>query len=254
MKIAFIASRSEKSQQLFATLSKRYTSYPLEEAEILVALGGDGFLLHVLHRYMNFKQPIYGINCGNLGFLLNNIDITQDIYQHLQNTNQVEIMPLLGSFTNTSQQSFSYFAFNEISIMRSEPVAANLQIKLNNKIIIERLVADGILISTPTGSTAYNRACGGPLISANSNLLAITPINSFNPLSWHGTTINNNSTVEIMNLETKNRTVKIAFDFKEHHNIVDAKIILSNDYKRTLLFDKNNDLESKILNAQFHQF
>ena len=92
------------------------------------------------------------------------------------------------------------------------------------------------------------------IISVNSNLLAITPINSFNPLSWHGTTINNNSTVEIMNLETKNRTVKIAFDFKEHQNIVDAKIILSSDYKRTLLFDKNNDLESKILNAQFHQF
>jgi NAD+ kinase len=210
-------------------------------------------MLHSIHRFHKLNKPIYGINCGSLGFLLNTYDTKSDLYEKITQATSIKINPLTTTFTNSYGENKEAIAFNEISILRSDSVASHLKVIIDNEVMINPLVCDGILVSTPMGSTAYNRACGGNIISLDSNLLAVTSINSFDPINWKGASIRNHHVVEIENLDTKKRKINLFADFQEFKNISKATIRISNNVYANLLFDPNNDLNHKILKTQFHK-
>lgn len=253
MKISCVYSNFvPKAKELYNLLAKKYSLFCENEADIIVCLGGDGFMLHCLHNYIHLNKPLYGINCGSKGFLLNEKSDNKDLISNIKNSLEFRLYPLVATFTNTDGKIDNSFAFNEVSFLRSKPSSSHLSIDVNDEKRMDKLIGDGLLIATPVGSTAYNRSCGGNILSTSSNMLAITPINPFNPLNWKGTTTHSGSTIEINNLDLK-RPVNIYADFHKFENIASSKIQLFKEKHVSLLFDKNNDLESKIIKHQFNQ-
>ncbi|MFL1780866.1 putative inorganic polyphosphate/ATP-NAD kinase [Candidatus Hepatincolaceae symbiont of Richtersius coronifer] len=254
MKLSCIYSKSHKSYNLFHTLNEKYKFYPAEEADAIICLGGDGFILYCMHRFLPLDKPLYGINCGNLGFLMNKLNLSQDLEDLVAKAVPLNINPLETNFENIQGYINSGIAFNEISFLRCESLAAHLRVKIDNKIRVDKLVADGILVCTPTGSSAYNLACGGNVIQAASKLLVLTPISPFSPLGWKGTTLGDQHVFEIINLDPKKRKINMFCDFKEFRLIVRAEIKLCTSKKITLLFNQEENLENKLLKSQFSQY
>ena len=253
MKIACVYSNSVKAKNLFQNLSTQYSFVEPKDADIILCLGGDGFLLHTMHKYVDLNTPIYGINCGSVGFLLNKYDINENLLEIIKQSKTVDIHPLEAIFTYNSGKNESNFAFNEVSILRNTSSTSHLSISIDSLEKMPKLIGDGVLVATPSGSTSYNRACGGNLISINSDLLVLTPINPFSPLGWRGATLGSQHTIEIKVLSNLKRTVSICCDFKEYKDISNIKIKLAKHKKISLLFNKKNDLENKILQTQFNR-
>lgn len=241
-----------KAKEFYNILSSTYSFVTEKEADVIVCLGGDGFMLHCLHNYMHLNKPLYGINCGSRGFLLNEKKDNIDLISDIKNSSTFNLYPLLTTFTNVKGETNSAFAFNEVSFLRGLARSSHLDIYVNGNKRMEKLIGDGLLIATPAGSTAYNRSCGGNILSTSSNMLALTPINPFNPLNWKGTTVDSNSIIDIHNLDIE-RPINMSADFHEFENIVSSQIKLIKEKHVSLLFDKNNDLESKIIKHQFNQ-
>ena len=244
-KIHFIFDETNKNIKLKNLIFKKYKNYSPKYSNVIVVCGGDGFMLQTLKKYKKFNKPFYGINTGTFGFLMNrykNLNIKKNISQ----AKTILISPLEMKTTTKSGKVFSAIAVNEVSLLRQSRQTASLQIICDNKILIKKLISDGVLISTPAGSTAYNLSVHGPILSLNSKKLAITPISPFRPRRWKGKVVNSNSKIYIKNLNIKKRPVSAVADNIEVRNIKNIKIGINNKLKFTLLYDKNNSLNKKI--------
>lgn len=250
MDIRFIASDTEEAQEAKEALIEEYGQSPSEDAEILVVLGGDGTLLESLRRNHEKNKPIFGMNCGSVGFLLNPFS-SDNLISRLQNAHEVGIHPLRMEATDRTGQIHKAIAFNEVSLLRETRQAAKLQIHIDDVLQIDEMICDGVLLSTPAGSTAYNFSAGGPILPFSANVLALTPISAFRPRRWRGALIPNKSDVHISVLDSKKRPVSVTADNTEIRDVVQVQIHQSESIGCTLLFDPEHNLEDRILKEQF---
>ena len=217
----------------------------LRKSNIIIVLGGDGFMLQTLKKLYKFKKPFYGINSGNYGFLMNKFS-NKNFLKNLKNARNIKIHPLQMSVKTKNNQLKKSIAINEVSILRQGKQASSISITTNKKNIIKNLISDGVLVSTPAGSTAYNLSAHGPILNLDSNKLAVTPISPFRPRRWRGTIISDKSRVIIKNLDSTKRPISAVADNFEVRN---AKIISIHSNKNiifNLLYDNNNSLYKKI--------
>ena len=208
-------------------------------------MGGDGFMLHTLKKYQKYNKPFYGMNRGTFGFLMNKFKL-KDIYKKIFRAKPVSISALEMKATTKKNKIVTAYAINEVSLLRQSKQTASLQILIKKRILIKKLIADGVLVSTPAGSTAYNLSIHGPILSLNSKKIAITPISPFRPRRWKGRVLSSSSIIKIINLETKKRPVSVVADNIEVRNIKRVQIKINNLIRFKLLYDRNSNLTKKI--------
>jgi len=248
--IAIVAARNGSAQGALKLLRTHYDFVPIPQADVIVALGGDGFILHCLHKYMEYNVPIYGINRGTVGFLLNSFDEEQ-LLTRLEEARCERMHPLFMKAITASGQIRYALAFNEVALIRKSQQAANIRIKVDDKVRLEKLICDGILVATPAGSTAYNLSVHGPIIPIGSNVLAMTPISPFRPRRWRGALLPHDVTVEFVNIDPDKRPISATADSFEVLDIVSVSICEKKDSFVTLLFDQDHSLEERIIREQF---
>ena len=244
-KIYIIFDKTKKSLIIRSFLIKKIQVTSLKKANIIIVLGGDGFMLQTLKKYYKFNKPFYGINSGNYGFLMNKFS-NKNFLQNLKNSNIVKIHPLQMMVRNKKNQLKKSIAINEVSILRQSKQTSSISIKSNKNNIIKNLISDGVLVSTPAGSTAYNLSAHGPILNLDSNKLTVTPISPFRPRRWRGAIVSDKSKIIIKNLDINKRPISAVADNFEVRN---AKIITIQTNKKItfdLLYDKNASLYKKI--------
>tara|TARA_B110000438_G_C15797124_1_gene643367 strand:- start:876 stop:1643 length:768 start_codon:yes stop_codon:yes gene_type:complete len=244
-KYHFIFDKTEKNLKIKKKFLQKYKSFPVKYSNIIIVLGGDGFMLRTLKKYQKFNKPFYGLNTGTFGFLMNKFK-SYDIEKNIDKAKSFFISPLQMKATNHFNKIFKAFAINEISLLRQSKQTASLQVKFSKKFLIKKLICDGILIATPAGSTAYNLSVGGPILSLDSKKLAITPISPFRPRRWKGVSVSSSSLINVKNLDTTKRSVSVVADNFEVRNIKNVEIKMNNSIKFKLLYDNNNSLNKKI--------
>jgi NAD+ kinase len=249
-KIAFLSSSAPEALQAKGTLEALYSSVGPEEADVIVALGGDGFLLKTMHFHMDSKVPIYGIHCGSVGFLMNELS-PSDLLNRLEQAKPTPLYPLEMIVSEDGGPSTKALAFNEVSLLRETRQAAKIQIEIDGVVRLQELVCDGILVSTPAGSTAYNLSAHGSIIPLGAPLLALTPISAFRPRRWRGALLPETAEIRFHILEPKKRPVSAVADFTEVRNVSSVLIRQTKDHSVTLLFDHDHNLEERILREQF---
>ncbi|MFK5985385.1 MAG: NAD kinase [Pseudomonadota bacterium] len=249
-KVACVASRAAVAQGALKLLQTHYDFVEVKHAQLIVALGGDGFVLHCLHQYMQYNIPIYGINRGTVGFLMNRFS-EENLYQRVNDARCEKMHPLKMVTKSATGQITSALAFNEVSLTRKSQQAAHLEVVIDGKIRLEKLVSDGILVATPAGSTAYNLSVHGPIIPLGSNILALTPISPFRPRRWRGALLPHNVTIDLINKDPVKRPISATADSLEVLNIKSVRITEEPDRYVTLLFDQHHSLEERIIREQF---
>lgn len=245
-----MASETEEARQSMQELVNEYGQHKPEEAEIIVVLGGDGTMLEALHKTIDMDIPVYGMNRGSVGFLLNPYR-WENLCERLAEAKSVTIHPLRMKAVCNDGSEHDALAFNEVSLFRQSRYAAKLKIIVDGIERMEELICDGILVSTPAGSTAYNLSAHGPIIPLSTDVLAMTPISPFRPRRWRGALLPCDSKVRLEVLHAEKRPVSTAADFYEIKNIVSVEIRESRKVGRTLLFDPDHSLEERILKEQF---
>ncbi len=249
-KIALVASDTDMAQKAAEELRKRYDFVDIEEADIIVALGGDGFILHLIHDIMPHKASIFGMNKGTVGFLLN--DYRKDgLMERISASTSITLHPLRMTVQTETGEEIEALAINEVSLLRQTRQTAKIRICVDNKPRLDELVCDGILLSTPAGSTAYNLSAHGPIIPMNAEIMAMTPISAFRPRRWKGALLPQNSNVTFDVIDPKKRPVSAVADTKEVRNVTKVNIRQDRSIKINLLFDSHHTLEERILNEQF---
>lgn len=251
-RIAFVASQTEEAQSALALLSSRYGDTPLNEAEVVVVLGGDGFMLRTLHRHMARALPVYGMKLGTIGFLMNQHHVA-DLPERIARALPTVLRPLMMEAATEAGSSVSALAFNEVSLLRQTKQAAHIRVSLNGVVKIDELICDGVLVATPAGSTAYNLSAFGPILPLGSQLLAMTPISPFRPRRWRGAILPAVTDVRLAILDHYKRPVSATADSHEVRDVVEVNIRESREQTMTLLFDPEHNLEERILNEQFEQ-
>ncbi len=244
-KLHIISDKTIKSIEIKNRLLKKIKLNRLIDADLLIVIGGDGFMLQTLKKYKKFKKLFYGINSGSYGFLMNKFS-PKNMIKNLSKAKMVSISPLEMIVKNNSKQIKKHLAINEVSILRQSRQAASLSIKHGSKQIIKKLVSDGILVSTPAGSTAYNLSVHGPILSLNSKKLSISPISPFRPRRWKGKIVSDKSKVIINNLNPKKRPISAVADNIEVRNAMNIIVRTNQKIKFNLLYDKNKSLQKKI--------
>ena len=244
-KYHFIIDKINKNKKLERTFLTMYKNYPPHLSNVLVVLGGDGFMLHALKKYRKYNKPFYGINRGTFGFLMNKFK-TYNVNKSISKAKLVSISPLEMKALTRTNKTLSAIAINEVSLLRQGRQTAALKILIGKKILMQKLICDGILVSTPAGSTAYNLSVSGPILPLYSKKLAITPISPFRPRRWKGKIVPSNSLIKINNLDIQKRSLSVVADNVEVRNIKSVKIKINNLIKFKLLYDKNNSLTKKI--------
>lgn len=249
-KICFLADKSnKKAQELKKKLSLKYNEIPYQEAEAIVAIGGDGFMLEVIHQ--NFDIPIYGINLGSIGFLMNLFQEKEDLLSKINNSQEIIFNPLKIKAETVDGQKLEKLAFNEFSLLRASHQAAQIKISVEKKVKIEKLICDGLIISTPAGSTAYNLSAHGPILPLGCKLIALTPIAAFRPRHWRGAILPQDAVINLEVLDNKKRPVNASADNFEIKNLLKAEISIMKKIKTKILFDPEHNLEERILTEQF---
>ncbi len=249
-KIAFVASGSPRAQEAGKHLRKRYGGVNPDEAEVVVALGGDGFMLETLHDFMNREVPIYGMNRGTVGFLMNEYR-QDDLVEHLNQAAATILHPLKMVATCANGSRIEALAINEVSMLRQSRQAAKIQISVDDKVRIPELICDGVLVATAAGSTAYNLSAHGSIIPVGSDLMALTPISAFRPRRWRGALLPAQAMVKFDILENYKRPVSAVADSAEARNVLDVTVEERRDVTLTMLFDPEHNLAERILNEQF---
>ncbi|HET6390755.1 NAD kinase [Hyphomicrobium sp.] len=249
-RIAFVASEVPEAIEAQASLIKRYGETEPHEADAIVALGGDGFMLQTLHRFINDKIPIYGMNRGSVGFLMNDYR-EEDLMERLAAAEISRIHPLSMIATDAAGKAHKSLAINEISLFRQRYQAAKLQIAIDGKVRLEELICDGVLVSTPAGSTAYNLSAHGPILPIKSQLLAVTPISPFRPRRWRGALVPNRVHITITVLEEEKRPVSAVADHFETRHVVKVEIEQARAIELFMMFDREHGLEERVLAEQF---
>ncbi len=248
-RVAFVASEAEAAQLALAELRRLYGTVEPQNADIIVPLGGDGFMLETLHRFVDSRKPIFGMHRGSVGFLMNPYRL-EGLYERLAIAQPVELHPL----EMTARQdgaSRRAIAFNEVSLLRESRQAAKLRVSVDGVVRLDELMADGILLSTPVGSTAYNLSAHGPIIPLGAAVLALTPISAFRPRRWRGAVLPHGARVKIEALETDKRPVSAVADFTEVRDVTSVEIHENRDIAMTVLFDHEANLEERVLKEQF---
>ena len=251
MKLSFLATDNEEAFEAVRILKDRYGNVKPDEAEAVVVLGGDGFLLESLHKHADINVPFYGINYGSIGFLLNTHKNKDDIIERIENAKRVELHPLVMTATDVMGKSITALAYNEVSLLRESRQTAKLKISIDGKEQLSELVCDGVIVATPAGSTAYNLSAHGPIIPLKADVLALTPISAFRPRRWRGALLPTGSDILIENIESDKRPVAAVADFTELRDIKSVHVKMNRDISRTLLFDPDQSLEERIIREQF---
>ena len=244
-KLQIISDKNIKSSKIKNLLVKKLNQDQFKKDNLIIVIGGDGFMLQTLKKNKNSKKQFYGINSGNYGFLMNKFS-SKNIIKNLSKANMVSISPLEMSVKNKSNQTRKSLAINEVSILRQSRQAASLSIKQGSRQIIKKLVSDGVLVSTPAGSTAYNLSVHGPILSLHSKKLSISPISAFRPRRWKGKVVNDKSKIIITNLDPSKRPISAVADNLEVRNAKSITVKTNNKIKFNLLYDKNRSLQKKI--------
>jgi len=240
-----ISDKNKKSLNIKKLLIKKIDGHKFNRNNLIIVIGGDGFMLETLKKNTNSNKQFYGINSGNYGFLMNKFS-SENIIKNLENANMISISPLEMIVKNKTNQIKKSLAINEVSILRQSRQAASLSIKHGSKQIIKKLVSDGVLVSTPAGSTAYNLSVHGPILSLNSKKLSIAPISPFRPRRWKGKIVNDKLKVVITNLNPSKRPISAVADNLEVRNAKSIIVKTNNKIKFNLLYDKNRSLQKKI--------
>ncbi len=248
--IAFVASKTGEAQAALASLRERYAEAPLDKAAIIVALGGDGFMLRTLHRHMAVNRPVYGMKLGTVGFLMNQFH-SDNLLERLARAHPTTLKPLVMQAVSESGNTVTSLAFNEVSLLRQTKQAAHIRVSLNGVAKIEELMCDGILVATSAGSTAYNLSAHGPILPLGADVLAMTPISPFRPRRWRGAILRAGTEVKFEILDPYKRPVSATSDSNEVRDVVEVTISESREQTVTLLFDPEHNLEDRILNEQF---
>jgi NAD+ kinase len=244
-KLQIISDKNNKSSNIKKLLIKKLNHEQFKKKNLIIVIGGDGFMLQALKKNKNSKKQFYGINSGNYGFLMNKFSI-KNIIKNLSKANMISISPLEMIVKNKSNQIRKSLAINEVSILRQSRQAASLSIKQGSRQIIKKLVSDGVLVSTPAGSTAYNLSVHGPILSLHSKKLSISPISAFRPRRWKGKIVNDKSKIIITNLDPSKRPISAVADNLEVRNAKSITVKTNNKIKFNLLYDKNRSLQKKI--------
>lgn len=250
MKLAFIASDAPEAQTAAVTLRDRYGHVEPAQADVIVALGGDGLMLQTMHRFVADGKAIYGMNRGSVGFLMNEYG-EDNLPERLERATVAEIHPLRMTASDIDGDKHQALAFNEVSLFRQTYQAAKLQISVDDKVRLEELICDGILVATPAGSTAYNLSAQGPILPLNSPLLALTPLSAFRPRRWRGAILPHEATVRIEVIEEEKRPVSAVADHSEFRNVTVVCVEEDQTISVNMLFDEGHSLEERVLREQF---
>jgi NAD+ kinase len=249
-KIGFAASSTAEAKTAHARLTALYGDTPIDEADVIVALGGDGFMLHMLHSTMHLKAPVYGMNCGTIGFLMNEYH-EDDLLERVSGSVEEEINPLNMDAEGVDGKRHNALAINEVSLLRAGPQAAKLRISIDGKIRMEELVCDGALVCTPAGSTAYNYSANGPILPIGSDVLALTAMAAYRPRRWRGAILPKTSKVRFDVLESDKRPVMADADSRFVRDVAWVEITCASDIVHRILFDPGRGLEERLTQEQF---
>jgi len=249
-RIAFTASITDEAQSARRRLAARYDDVPPGEAEVIVALGGDGFMLQSLHTFMNTGRPIYGMNCGSVGFLMNEFQ-EDSLPERLAAALTSIVHPLAMRTVDAFGETHKAYAINEVSLLRQSYQAAKLRISIDGHVRMEELICDGLLVATPAGSTAYNLSAHGPILPIYAPLLAITPISAFRPRTWRGALVPDRVEVRIEALEAGKRPVNVVADNVEFKSAVEVVVAQDKKAESLIMFDPDHSWDERILTEQF---
>ncbi|MEL7196923.1 MAG: NAD kinase [Pseudomonadota bacterium] len=252
-RIALVASDTHRAQSARGALLDQHNWCPLPEARVAVVLGGDGFMLQTLHAMMDAGRviPAYGINLGTVGFMMNPFDENMSVLDRLSSTKSKRIAPLRIKATTQDGAVHELLAINELSLLRETRQTAKIEITVGSRVRIAELVGDGVLVSTPAGSTAYNFSANGPILPLDSQLVALTPISPFRPRRWRGAILPDRMRIKLRVLEPAKRPVSAVADQKEVRDIAEVTIDVAHENALELLFDPGQSLEDRIVSEQF---
>ena len=247
--VSFVASRAKEAQEGLALLKKRYKNVPPNKGDVIVALGGDGFVLETLQKYMNRDVPIFGMNRGTIGFLMNEFR-EEKLLERISAAQEVTLRPLEMIAMRKGRRKIA-LAINEVSLLRETRQAAKIRISVDGVVRIPELICDGILLSTPAGSTAYNLSAHGPIIPIGADILALTPISAFRPRRWRGALLPRHALVRFEILEAEKRPVSAVADHTEVRDVTWVEVREDRKHRMRMLFDPEHNLEERILSEQF---
>ena len=250
MKIHFSASTHDVAQDRLDRLVARYGQQDIDTADCIVALGGDGHMLHVLHETLDRNLPVFGLNCGRLGFLMNHF-ASDELPERIAGAESAPIHPLRMTVTGADGSTHTALAINEVSLLRQTHNAAHIRVEVDGKHQVEELVCDGILLATPVGSTAYNLSAHGPVVPLGAGLLALTPISPFRPRRWRGALLGETATVCLSVLEPDFRPVSASADSTEYRHAAKVEIAQAHDITLRLLYDPGYSLAERAITEQF---
>ncbi|MFH1915473.1 MAG: NAD kinase [Pseudomonadota bacterium] len=249
-RIACVSSASPKARDGLRQLAAVLPLVPVEKADVIIALGGDGFLLRTMHEYLHTGLPIYGMNRGSVGFLLNEFDC-ENLRERLENAQPHLLRPLRMTATTIDGQRHDALAFNEVALLRRSQQSAHVRVLVNGRQRLENLVCDGVMVATPAGSTAYNLSAHGPIIPLGSNVLALTPVSPFRPRRWNGALLPHTAEVEFEILDPERRPVDASADSKQICAVTRVAVREDPSLHARILFDPGHSLEERIFNEQF---
>ncbi|MBN9507306.1 MAG: NAD kinase [Altererythrobacter sp.] len=252
-RLALIASSTDRAQAAAEALSGSCDWVPLAEADAAVVLGGDGFMLETMHRMIDadMLRPVYGLNLGTVGFLMNTYTNGRGLLQRIERARAIAVSPLRMEAVAQDGRTRDFYAINEVSLLRETRQTAKIEISVNERVRIAELAADGVLLATPVGSTAYNYSASGPILPLDSQMLALTPISPFRPRRWKGAILPDRSRVTFRVLEPNKRPVSVVADQKELRNVAEVRLRIDRDRTLTLLFDPGHALDERIVAEQF---
>jgi NAD+ kinase len=249
-RLHFVASESPEAQEPLERMRARYGDADAQNADIIVGLGGDGFMLQTLHNFVSSGRPIYGMNFGSIGFLMNEF-AEENLHERLDAAEAAKVHPLRMHAVTRDGKTVEALAFNEVSLLRETRQAAKIRILVDAKVRIPELICDGVLISTPAGSTAYNLSAHGPILPIDSDLLALTPISAFRPRRWRGALLPHRARLRFEMIGADRRPVSAVADDLEVRNVRAVDVAEDRSIAMTMLFDQGHSLDERILAEQF---
>ena len=251
-RLALLASPTDDAQAALAALARLHGLHAPEDADVIVALGGDGFMLQTLHRHGGLGNPVYGMKLGSVGFLMNQYRAAgDDLIERIGAAEPAVLHPLEMLAQTESGTTVGSLAYNEVSLLRQTRQAAHISIELNGQVRLDELICDGVMVATPAGSTAYNFSASGPILPLGANVMALTPIAPFRPRRWRGAVLKSGTEVRFRVLDPHKRPVSATADSHEVRDVTEVLVRESSDRSVTLLFDPEHNLEERILSEQF---